>query len=238
MAWRSQCVVGSDEAERARLLRDDPRTNDQLTYDLVLDTMKAGTTATVQQVFGTRLAGVRVVCVADVGAAMAGGADPSGALGGEPSVGTGYLEDGGAPVPAAAVDQAICQSGTVAVTVDRSGNPLDVGRDQRLFTPRQRIALALRDGGCLWPGCDRPASYSEAHHIDPWREGGRTDVSRGILVCRFHHMNLHHHGWRIRRRDQDDFTLHPPDGSPPVVLRSRSPLRWLRASPPPGPDPL
>jgi hypothetical protein len=191
--------------------------------------MKAGTTATAEQVFGTRLAGVRVVRVADP--------DPVRDASGR-SVGVGHLEDGGAPVPAAAIEQAICQSGTVTVTVDGSGNPLDVGRDQRLFTPRQRIALALRDGGCLWPGCDRPASYSEAHHIDPWNEGGRTDVDRGILVCRFHHMNLHHHGWRIRREGTRELTLHPPVGGTPTALRSRSPLRWLWPRTPHGADPL
>lgn len=49
----------------------------------------------------------------------------------------------------------------------------------------------LRDGGCLWPGCDRPAHVTEAHHIDPWAGGGATDCDRGILLCRFHHLTLH-----------------------------------------------
>ncbi|MFS2279738.1 hypothetical protein V2S04_02810 [Microbacterium sp. OR21] len=53
-------------------------------------------------------------------------------------------------VPGAMVDQHICDSGAVPVRVDACGNPLDVGREQRLFTPRQRIALALGDGGCRW----------------------------------------------------------------------------------------
>jgi hypothetical protein len=213
--------VDSEEAERAKKLVDDPRTNDQLAYDLLIDLVKAGTTATVEQVFSTRLAGVRLVRIVPSGAGE----------GGESDGGVGHVEDGGAPVPVAAIDQAICQSGTVAVTVDEAGNPLDVGRDQRLFTPRQRIALAIRDGGCLWPGCDRPASSCESHHIDPWSQGGRTDVDRGALVCRFPHMNLRHHGWRIRRAGKGGFLLHPPDGSPPTVLRSRSPLRWHRAIP-------
>jgi hypothetical protein len=215
--------VDSEEAERAQRLRDDPRSNDQLTYDLILDTLRAGTTATVQQVFGTRLAGVRYVRIAEPET----GHDKIGR-----PIGVGHLEDGGAAVPAPAVDQAICQSGIVPVDFDSEGDPLDVGRDQRLFTPRQRIALALRDGGCLWPGCDRPASFTEAHHIDPWQDGGRTDIDRGASLCRYHHMNLHHHGWRIRREGKGDFLLHPPDGSPPIVLRSRSPLSRSWDAPP------
>ncbi|MBY0689422.1 HNH endonuclease signature motif containing protein [Microbacterium marinilacus] len=146
--------------------------------------------------------------------------------------GVGHLEDGGDTLPAAAVAQAVCGVGTVDVTVDSCGNPLDVGREHRLFTPRQRIALAVRDGGCVWPRCTMPASYGEAHHIDEWAaHGGRTDVDRGVLLCRYHHMSLHHRGYRIRRDGTGPLMLHPPEG-PPVELRSRSPLRW-RWEPPP-----
>jgi hypothetical protein len=130
-------------------------------------------------------------------------------------------------LPSATVDQRICDTGTVNVTVDSCGNPLDVGREHRLFTPRQRIALAIRDGGCRWHGCDRPASYCEAHHIDEWqRDQGRTDIDRGILLCRYHHMQLHHGGWRITREGKADFVLHPPGGAPPVTLRPRLALRY------------
>jgi len=121
------------------------------------------------------------------------------------------------------------------VTADACGNPLDVGREARLFTPRQRIALAIRDGGCMWRGCERPPSYCEAHHIDEWnRDRGRTDIDRGILLCRFHHMNLHHSGWRITREGKGDFALHHPDGTA-IVLRRRAALgyAWSDIDPPP-----
>lgn len=206
--------VDPTEKGRADDLAADSRTNDQLAYDLILDLLRAGALAEAETVFGTRQAGVRIVTTADAHAE---------ALAGEAAV--GILEDTGASVPGWLVAQHTCSSGTITVIHDAQGNPLDLGREARLYSAKQRLALAIRDGGCRIPGCDRPASYCEAHHIDPYSEGGRTDIDRGILLCRFHHMNLHHHGWRITRAGKDDFVLHIP-GKPPVVLRERLSRRY------------
>ncbi|MGP6175992.1 DUF222 domain-containing protein [Microbacterium sp. A196] len=203
--------VDPDEKARAASLIDDPRTNDQLAYDLIIDVLRTGTLADAESVFGTRQAGVRLVQVVD--------ADGAGA----PVV---HTEDHLISMPAAVAEQHVCDSGIVSVTLDPHGNPLNVGREQRLFTPRQRIALAIRDGGCRWRGCDRPASYCEAHHIDEWdRDHGRTDIDRGILLCRYHHMTLHQGGWRISRRQQDDFALHHPTGES-FTMRPRTALSY------------
>ena len=43
--------------------------------------------------------------------------------------------------------------------------PLDVGRVTRVVQPAQRTALAVRDGGCVFPDCSRPLSWCEAHHL-------------------------------------------------------------------------
>lgn len=144
------------------------------------------------------------------------------------------LEDDGSSMPEWLGSTRSCDAGRVQVTVDDSGRPLDVGREQRLFTSRQRVALALRDSGCRWRGCDRPASYCEAHHIDEWAaHGGRTDVDRGILLCRYHHMTLHNGGWRITRDGLGDFTLHPPGDTRPIQLRPRLIHRYLWGVDPP-----
>ncbi|SJN30077.1 putative HNH endonuclease domain protein [Microbacterium esteraromaticum] len=212
--------VDSAEAKRAEDLTADQRTNDQLSYDLLIDLLRAGALADAKDVFGGRQPGVRVVKVHD------GSGVPVSAR----------TEDYGFSVPLASADQRICESGTVNVTVDVRGNPLDVGRESRLFTTAQRVALAIRDGGCRWRGCDRPASYCEAHHIDEWAaDDGRTDIERGILLCRHHHMQLHHGGWRITRHGSDDFHLHPPGGKHPVTLRPRVALTaaWAGIDPPP-----
>ncbi|MFT4220583.1 MAG: DUF222 domain-containing protein [Microbacterium sp.] len=219
--------VSDEERAAADALVEDPRTNDQLAYDLVVDVLRAGALANASDVFGSRQPGVRMVAVKG----LVGPRDGRGRL-----LATASLESGGATLPGSVLERALCDLGSVDVTVDSCGNPLDVGREQRLFTPKQRLALAIRDGGCLWPGCDRPPAYCEAHHIDHFAEGGRTDGDRGILLCRYHHMALHHGGWRITRDGLGPFLLHQPgNADDPIVLRSRSPLRWAWDPPPERP---
>lgn len=216
------------DAERAQAsaLSEDPRTNEQLQYDLLIDLLRAGALASAKDVFGARQPGVRLVVVKDA-------VGPRDALGRMLAV--GHAENGGRALPGSVIERALCANGSVEITVDGCGNPLDVGREQRLFGPKQKAALAIRDGGCLWPGCARPASYCEGHHVDHYSEGGRTDVDRGVLLCMFHHLLLHNQGWRITRDGKGPFVLRPPGGGAGIVLRSKTAWRWAW-DPPPPPD--
>jgi hypothetical protein len=109
---------------------------------------------------------------------------------------------------------------------DDNGNVLNVGREQRLFTARQRIGLAVRDGGCRFPGCRKPPSWTEAHHIDHWaRDQGRTDIARGILLCRYHHMLIHNNSWEIKRDDESRYLLIPPPGIDPDQIPIEMPSK-------------
>lgn len=272
--------IDPTEKAAAKQLVEDPRTNDQLTHDLLIDVLKSGTVADVKTVFGTKQAGVRIVQVVDreeyLAAQRAHEAQQSGVARMTSGIfrspgsrdtdadratctSVTRFEDGGETLPGAVAAQQQCNTGSVKVTADRHGNPLDIGREQRLYTPKQRIALAIRDGGCRWTGCDRPASYCEAHHIDEWvADGGRTDIDRGVLLCRFHHMQLHHGKWKITRNGLGSFLLHAPPGSgsasektpanssegtvppeisdgDPIELRPPLPLSygWQQAKPPP-----
>jgi hypothetical protein len=104
----------------------------------------------------------------------------------------------------------------VPVTFDRDGQCIDLGREQRLYSALQRIGLAARDGGCRWPGCTSPASWTEAHHINQWaRDHGKTDLADGILLCRHHHMLLHNNHWNITRTG-GTYWLHPPTSVDPT----------------------
>lgn len=76
--------------------------------------------------------------------------------------------------------------------------PLDVGRASRLATTGQVKALRVRDGGCVHPGCPRTAAYCHAHHVTHWADGGGTDLSNLVLLCRHHHRSLHDGVWRLR----------------------------------------
>jgi len=128
--------------------------------------------------------------------------------------GHGHIEATGAPLTAATIQRLSCDGATTEVTIDSFGQPLDVGREHRTFTPKQRIALAIRDGGCVFGDCDKEPSMTEAHHIVPWSQGGRTDLANGILLCKFHHLLIHNNGWEIYRVGTDFFLVPPKDVDP------------------------
>jgi hypothetical protein len=93
----------------------------------------------------------------------------------------------GAPLPASVVRRLLCDADLLPVILGSNSEPLDVGRAERLVTPTIRAALELRDGGCIFPGCDKPPGECEAHHVIPWWNGGPTSLSNLILACPHHH---------------------------------------------------
>lgn len=89
------------------------------------------------------------------------------------------------------------------------------GRSRRLFSAAQRAILIARDGGCAWPGCQRPPSHTQAHHIFWWtRDHGLTDVEHGIMLCDHHHHRVHGDGWKIQIRDGRSWFIPPPHLDP------------------------
>jgi HNH endonuclease len=95
--------------------------------------------------------------------------------------------------------------------------PLEVGRTSRVVTPAQRSALAVRDGGCSFPDCDRPLAWCEAHHVWHWADGGPTDLENLVLLCRAHHRAVHEGGWRLERGPEGRWTATPPHRRPRAV---------------------
>ena len=89
-------------------------------------------------------------------------------------------------------------------------HPLDVGRTTRVVTPAQRHALAVRDGGCVFPACSRPLAWCDAHHVRHWLDGGPTDLDNLALVCRAHHRAIHEGGWQLTRGPDGRHTATPP----------------------------
>ncbi len=202
-----------DETERARaeVVLDDPRTTDQLASDAFLDLLAIAIATDPGQIAGGERPAVRVLVTAT---ALATGR------------GSGRIEGRPDPISLETVERTVCTAGTVQVVFDANGQAIDVGREQRLFTRRQRIALAARDGGCRWPGCERPPAWTEAHHIRHWkRDRGKTDLENGILLCRHHHVLLHDNHWEIRLTDGEYWLIPPPDlalTQEPCLMPSRS----------------
>ncbi|WP_419817770.1 HNH endonuclease signature motif containing protein [Glaciibacter flavus] len=222
--------VNTKDAARDKALRDDPRSTERIAVEGLVRLVELGVSADPAVMPGllpsTRKPAVRVITMKrDLErAGPARRDDPT-----RPDTGSGFghLEGSDELIPLADARAAICDSGVLPVLFDEDGRALDVGREQRLFTTKQRVALAIRDGGCLWPGCDRPPSWCEAHHIDEWvADLGRTDVADGVLLCRYHHLLLHNAGWRIQRIGAAGYVLHPPASVDierrPIALRARS----------------
>jgi len=95
--------------------------------------------------------------------------------------------------------------------------PLEVGRASRVVGAAQRTALAVRDGGCVFPGCSRPLAWCEAHHLRHWLHGGPTDLANLALVCRAHHRAVHEGGWRLVRLPNGQLTASPPHRRHPTA---------------------
>jgi hypothetical protein len=88
--------------------------------------------------------------------------------------------------------------------------PLEVGRTTRVIQAAQRSALAVRDGGCVFPDCTRSLAWCEAHHLRHWLHGGPTNLANLALVCRAHHRAVHEGGWRLVRQADGRLTATPP----------------------------
>ncbi len=117
------------------------------------------------------------------------------------------LEDGPLVAPSE-LGRILCTSEMTRLVVGADSLPLDVGRAQRLFAGHLRRAVVARDSHCSWNGCTMPARFCEVHHIDWWDDDhGHTSVDRGVLLCDYHHHEIH-------RRDLD-VVREPPDGPPP-----------------------
>jgi hypothetical protein len=108
--------------------------------------------------------------------------------------------DSGERISAGEARRLACRAGIIPMVLDGDSVPLDLGRERRLFSKAQRIALAHRYDGCAAANCDRPPAWTEAHHLDPWHQGGRTDLRRGLPLCPpHHHMADHPEAWDMKR---------------------------------------
>lgn len=105
---------------------------------------------------------------------------------------------GTAILPRVSSERLACDGSVARVLLDPDSLPLELGRSRRLFSNVQRRALALRDAdGCRFPDCNRPARYTDAHHVVAWADGGASDLDNALLVCRFHHRKVHEGGWTV-----------------------------------------
>ncbi len=121
--------------------------------------------------------------------------------------------DFGGVIPDLTVQRLACDSTVTRVLVNAESAVIDVGRSQRVVPGATRRALNVRDKGCRWPDCDRPAPWTAAHHIVHWVHGGRTDMDNLVLLCHRHHWLVHECEFQLVRVDDGSIlTIPPPPG--------------------------
>ena len=101
------------------------------------------------------------------------------------------------PLSVAAVRRLACDCTLSPILLDEHGTPIDLGRTTKVISRKLRRALIARDHGCAFPGCGRPPSWCDGHHVKHWADGGPTDLDNLVLLCRFHHRMIHHGGWDV-----------------------------------------
>ena len=132
----------------------------------------------------------------------------------------GDLEFAGV-VPAATVQRLACDASIRRVLLGPDSAVIDVGRALRVPSGAGRAALRVRDIGCVWPGCDRPPSWTNAHHVLHWGHGGETSLENLVLLCHRHHWSVHEGGWRLVTAEDRRVLAIPPSHT--YQARTRAP---------------
>jgi hypothetical protein len=118
---------------------------------------------------------------------------------------------GRADLPIETVRRLLCDCSFATVFEDDNGQPLDVGRKQRVVSTPLRRALYARDRGCTFPGCHRKR-YLDGHHLKHWINGGETVPDNMTLLCTYHHRLLHEGAFSIRKEADDTLRFVTADG--------------------------
>ena len=114
------------------------------------------------------------------------------------------------PISAKTVERLACDCSLTRIVLGSDSMVIDVGRAKRVVAGPTRKALNVRDRHCVWPGCERPASWTSGHHMVHWIHGGTSDLPNLGLLCGRHHWNVHEGNWQLIRGDDGRMMTIPP----------------------------
>ncbi len=114
------------------------------------------------------------------------------------------------PISSRMVERLACDCAVTRILLGSDSTVIDVGRARRVISGPTRKALVARDRHCVWPGCDRAATYTEGHHLLHWIHNGETVLGNLVLLCYWHHMRVHEGRWQIARADDGRVLVIPP----------------------------
>ena len=129
---------------------------------------------------------------------------------------SGGVLDTGEALSAGALRRLACDAQILPIVLNGASVPIDVGRARRLYIGAARTAILIRDGGCAFPGCDRPPRWTDIHHMISWIDGGPTDQDNGVALCGYHHRFMHRQddrvdgGWQVRMGSDGHPEFQPP----------------------------
>ncbi|MEC5179017.1 HNH endonuclease signature motif containing protein [Arthrobacter sp. CG_A4] len=129
---------------------------------------------------------------------------------GEPAMLDGY-----GPIPPSMARRLIAdgaESFHRVLTDPRDGTPLEIGRTSYRLTKAQRQWLRLRDGRCLFPGCNNHSLDNDADHLLAWADEGTTGISNLGQACPRHHRLKHNTAWTPSGAGKN----HPPGWTSPT----------------------
>jgi hypothetical protein len=152
----------------------------------------------------------------------------------EPARSGGPELDHTGPVGPETVRALACDAAVLRVVMAGRSTPLDVGRRTPVIPPGMRRAVMVRDRTCRFPGCDRPHTWCDAHHVIHWADGGPTSAANLLLLCRAHHRLVHRRGGFTLELVDGAPVFRRPDGSP---LEGRAPPQLTDHRREPGQEP-
>lgn len=126
------------------------------------------------------------------------------------------LTERGSALSRSVAEMALCNADITDLLVtfglDESQTILGATHTRRHATDHERAALAERDRGCVFPGCDAPVGWCDAHHTVPYEIGHRTRLDELVLLCPHHHRQVHR-GFTLSRSITGHVHVARPDGT-------------------------
>ena len=205
---RQALDLGVDRLRRADSGRgvapDEIRTNEQRRADVLFEFLTGRDSETFQLLpeagAGSGSPGTQLVVVADIG--VLDGSRPEGRC---EVLGSG-------PVPPSVLGRLSPDTGLSGIIFGGKGRVLWLGRSQRLANTAQRMAAAVRDGGCV--RCDISSHQTQLHHIWDWYDGGPTDIDNLASLCGSHHRQLQDYNLELVKAGNNWKTR--PRAGPPI----------------------
>ena len=90
---------------------------------------------------------------------------------------------------------------------------MNLGRATRLANAAQRRVLRALYPRCAIPDCSVRFDHCKIHHVEWWRNGGRTDLDNLLPVCFRHHRAIHRQGWAVELEADRVLVVRLPNGS-------------------------